>query len=574
MNNYQLAERFTNIADLLEIKGETVYKVRAYRRASEGIESYPVEASELLESGQLEEIPGVGKAIAEKIEELLETGELEFFNRLQDEVPVSLLEILQVEGVGPKKAARFWKELDVETLDELESAAQAGRVQELDGFGPKSEQKLITGIASYKQRDPSRHLISTANLEAQAILAKLHALEEVVKAEVGGSLRRAKETIGDLDIVVATEKSGAVRKAFLDFPEIKEVRSEGDTKLSVALSSGIRLQLWMHSPNKYGSALQYATGSQAHNVKLREMAIKKGLSLSEHGFSTDAGDEIRCPNEEEVYTTLGLPWIPPELREDQGEFAAAQEDDLPALVEEKDLRGELHVHSSWSDGKATIEKMAEAAIERGLEYLVITDHSRSLGVAGGLSIDDLKRQREEIDRVQETLGEDIKLFQGAEVEILSEGGLDYPDEVLAQLDFVIASLHMGLRQSRDEVTSRVLAAIDNPHVDLVGHLTGRLIGRRDPADFDLESIFARASKRGVILEINSNPERLDLKDIHVRRAVELGCLTAITTDAHRPEHIDFCKYGVGTARRGWVTASSVVNTWSQVKFEEWFSARG
>ncbi len=573
MDNDELADKFDAIADLLEIKGEAIYRVRAYRRASEGLRSHAVDAQDLQERGELEEISGVGKAIAEKIDELLRTGDLEFYERLTAEVPPSLLEVLEVENVGPKKAARFWKELRVVTLEDLEAAARAGKVREMNGFGAKSEGKILEAIDAYKKRDHARILISEAKGLAVEIVRRIRALEGVVEVEVAGSLRRSKETIGDLDIVVAATNPQMVTESFLAFPEIQKILAQGDVKVSVLLSRGLRLQLWVHPPDRFGSALQYATGSQLHNVRLRELAKKQGLSLSEHGFMRDDGTEILCAQETEVYAALGSPWIPPQLREDRGEIAAALAGELPELVSSDDVRGELHAHSDWSDGKVSIEQMCSAALERGLSYLAITDHSRSLSIAGGLSIDDLKKQRVEIDRVQQRMGDKLKIFQGAEVEILTDGGLDYPDSVLGELDFVIASLHMGLRQPQEKVTARILGAIENPHVDMIGHLTGRLIGRRDPADMDLEPILQAAADRGVILEINSNPERLDLKDIHVRRAVELGCLTAINTDAHHPDHLDFRPFGIGTARRGWVDGWSVVNTWKFKEVEKWLKRK-
>jgi DNA polymerase (family 10) len=569
MDNQELADKFDAIADLLEIKGEAIYRIRAYRRASEGLRSHAVEVRNLQKRGELEEIPGVGKAIAEKIDELLRTGDLEFYYRLTAEVPPSLLEVLEVENVGPKKAARFWKELGIVTMEDLEAAAREGKVREMDGFGAKSEQKILVAIDAYKKHDHARILISEAKGVAVEITRRIRELEGVVEVEVAGSLRRSRETIGDLDIVVSATNPQMVTDSFLAFPEVQKIRAQGDVKVSVLLSRGLRLQLWIHPPDRFGSALQYATGSQMHNLRLRELAQEQGLSLSEHGFMRDDGTEILCAEETEVYAALGLPWIPPQLREDRGEIAAALSGELPELVSSHDVRGELHAHSDWSDGKVSIEEMCSAALERGLSFLAITDHSRSLSIASGLSIEDLKKQRIAINRVQKRLGDDLKILQGAEVEILRDGGLDYPDSVLAELDFVIASLHMGLRQQREKVTSRILGAIENPYVDMIGHLTGRLIGKRDPADLDLEPIFQAAADRGVILEINSNPERLDLKDIHVRRAIELGCLTAINTDAHHPDHLDFRHFGIGTARRGWVEARSVINTWKFKDVEKW-----
>lgn len=383
-----------------------------------------------------------------------------------------------------------------------------------------------------------------------------------------------RETVGDLDLLVGAEDIPPVIQAFIAFPEVDRVLGEGETKASVELIDGFRVQLWAHQPERFGSALQFATGSQGHNVRLREAAKKMGLSLSEHGYQDQEGGMIFCSEEEKVYAVLGLPWIPPALREDRGEFKAAKDGGLPNLVELEDLRGELHTHSDWSDGKSSILEMAEAAIELGMEYLVISDHSRSLGIAGGLSIEDLRAQRAEIKRVQKKIGRKLTLLQGSEVEILADGELDYPDDVLKELDIVIASLHMSLRQPREQVTKRLLRTIKNPHVDIIAHLTGRLIGKRDPAELDIETILRAAAEYDVVLEINSNPERLDLKDTHARRALDLGCRLAINTDAHHPDHFAFRIFGVGTAQRAWAEAPSIVNTWPLDRLQAWLKSRG
>ena len=408
---------------------------------------------------------------------------------------------------------------------------------------------------------------------ADRLLNKLRTIDGVEEAELAGSLRRWRETIGDLDLVVASNANQEVMDAFVEFPEIGRVRGKGTTKTSVELVDGLKVQLWVQSRERFGTTLQYATGSAAHNVKLRELAKSKGLSLSEHGFKAEDGTEVLCAEDAEVYEALGIQWIPPEMREDRGEIQAGIEGSLPELIEVKDLRGELHAHSDWSDGHASIEEMALAARKLGMTYLVITDHSRSLGIASGLSIEKLWEQKLEIERVQEKIGKKIKLLHGSEVEILADGSLDYPDEVLEQLDLVYASLHSSLRQSKTKITDRFIRTIQNPHVDCIGHLSGRLLGKREPADFDLDSILTAAAKHNVVLEINSHDDRLDLNDINARRAVELGVKLAITTDAHRPEQYATRVFGVGTARRAWVTPKSVVNAWPRAKFLKWLQAR-
>jgi DNA polymerase (family 10) len=523
---------------------------------------------------ELETIAGVGKALAEKIGELLSTGELEFYDRLIKEVPESLLEILEVPDIGPKRVARFWKELGITNIGQLEQAARNQQLKELPGFGERSETRILRNIELMKSREVGRISIGDAWPLAESLIDRLRLLPEVKEAQVAGSLRRMKETVGDLDLVVATDKPEEIIQKFLTYPEIDEVTGQGKIKVSVRLKMGLNTQLWLHSPEHFGAALQYATGSQAHNVRLREVALKQKLSLSEYGFTDEGGEQINCPEERDVYQTLGLNLIAPELREDRGEIAASMKGLLPNLISEEDIQGEIHAHSDWSDGLASIREMAEAAINWGVTYLVISDHSRSLGVANGLTIERLHAQRKAIDEVQSQIGDEVVLLQGTEVEVRTDGSLDYPDDVLAELDFVVASVHSSLRQPREKVTGRFLAAIENPHVDLIGHLSGRLIGRRDPADLDIELILKHAAKHGVAMEINAHPDRLDLNENNAKRAIELGCMLAITTDAHHPDHFQLRKYGIGIARRAWVTRENVINCWDSTQFLEWIQLRG
>jgi DNA polymerase (family 10) len=569
VDNRPLAETFEAIADLLEIKGEVVYKVIAYRRAAESIRAQSRAVSDLWKEGQLRSIPGVGEAIATKIDELMRTGKMGFFETLKREVPITLVDMLRVGDVGPKKVARFWKELGITNLTQLESAARAGRLQALPGMGAKSEARILESIAALKARKSTRISIARARQVASSLLERLRQLPGVTAAEAGGSLRRGRETVGDIDLLVAARKPRGVIDAFLALPEVVRVRGQGDTKASVELANGIPVQLWVHPPGQFGTALQYATGSQAHNVRLRELAQAKGLSLSEHGFKLAGGRMIECDTEQEVYARLGLPWIPPELREDRGEVQAALDGRLPDLVTAGDIRGELHAHTDWSDGAVSLEEMAEAAVAAGLEYLVISDHSRSLGVANGLTPERVRKQRKAIEALQRRMGSRLRLLHGTEVEILADGSLDFPDDVLAAFDLVTASVHSSLRQSRERVTARMIAALRHPHVDIIGHLTGRMIGTRDPADLDVGAVFQAAAEQGVALEINAHPERLDLNEAHARRATELGCLLAINTDAHRPEHFALREYGLGIARRAWVTRSNVVNAWPVEQVLRW-----
>ncbi len=568
LTNRELAETFTLISDLLEIKGEVIYKILAYRKAADSLENLAGDAQAYWRDGRLNDIPGVGKAIAEKIDELLRTGKLEFLERLKQEVPPSIVDILSVPDVGPKKAALFWKQLNVADLASLEAAARAGKLRSLPGMGEKSEAKILAGIEAVKRRS-GRIPLGKAWPFAQTLLEYLKAVPGVAQVAVGGSLRRMRSTVGDLDILAAASDSTLVMQAFIHHPEVVSISGQGDTKASVEFQHGLRAQLWVHPPERWGTALQYATGSKDHNVRLRELALKQGLSLSDQALSRPDGSEILCATEEEVYRLLGLPWIAPELREDRGEIQAARNGSLPELIEPRDLLAELHSHSTWSDGRLSIREMAEAARERGYRVLAITDHSVSLGVAQGLSVDELKEQRKEIDAAQRTVGDSIRLLQGSEVEIRSDGTLDFPDEALAELDIVIASLHSSLRQPREQVTQRLLNAIRNPHVDVIGHPTGRMIPNREGADLDMEAVLQAAWETGTALEINAHPARLDLDDVYSRRAIEMGIALSINTDAHSPADLDLAAFGVATARRGWVQAKDVINTWETEKLFSW-----
>jgi DNA polymerase (family 10) len=568
--NRDLAEIFTLIADLLEVKGEVIYKILAYRKAADSLNELVGDANEYWRQGKLTEIPGIGKAIAEKIDELLSTGRLGFLERLETEVPPTIVQVLQVPDVGPKKAALFWKQLEVIDLAGLEAAARAGKLRSLPGMGEKSEAKVLAGIEAVKRRS-GRIPLGQAWPFAQELITHLQAAPGVVKVEMAGSLRRMRSSVGDLDLLAAAADSKDIMQAFITHPQVLSVISQGETKASVEFYHGLRAQLWVHPPERFGTALQYATGSKDHNVRLRELALKQGLSLSDQAFAYPDGSEILCATEEEVYATLGLPWIPPELREDRGEVQAARAGNLPRLVERSDLVAELHSHSTWSDGKKSVLEMAEEARKRGYKTLAITDHSVSLGVAQGLSVDELKAQRLEIDSAQRQLGDTIRLLQGCEVEIRADGSLDFPDQALAELDIVIASLHTGLRQPREQVTQRLLNAIRNSHVDIIGHPTGRMIPDREGADLDMEAVLAAAAESGTALEINAHPARLDLDDVYARRAQEMGLRLCINTDAHSPSDLDLVFFGVATARRGWIEPQGVISTWSPKKIQAWLN---
>lgn len=576
-SNHELADIFDRIAGLLEIKGEVVFKIRAYQKAAESLRVLGEDINQVAAEGRLDQIPGVGKAITEKIQELLSTGQLGFLERLEAEVPPTLLDVLQVPDVGPRKTAIFWKQLGITDLAGLAAAAKEGKLRSLPGMGEKSEARILAGIAALGRRS-DRMTLGLAWSVAGRWLDWLRAQPGVLRAEPAGSLRRWRETVGDLDLVAACEEAGEgktspVMALFIHHPEVERIVGQGDTKSSVELKGGMRIQLWITTPPRFGSMWLYATGSKAHNVRLRELALKKRLSLSDRGMESENGDLITYADEESVYQALGLEWTPPELREDRGEIEAAQRHKLPHLIETADLRAELHAHTTWSDATSSILEMARAAQARGLSLLAITDHSAYLGVTNGLEAADLPRQRAELEKVQREIGSGFRLLQGTEVDITADGSLALPDEALAELDLVIASLHSTLRQPRDVITTRLIRAIQNPYVDIIGHPSGRLLPNREGADLDWDAVLAAAKTAGVALEINASPSRLDLNDVHTRRAVELGIPLTIDTDAHSPADYALAPYGVSVARRAWVTPEQVINTWSPDKITAWLKGR-
>jgi len=557
VNNRELADVLNRIGDILDIKGEVVYKGLAYRRAAENILNLGRDINEVHREGKLNEIPGVGQALTEKIGELLATGRLRYLEDLEEQIPAGVVELLAIPEVGPKTAKLLWEKLGIASMAEAEQAARSGKLRELPGLGVKSEAKILAGIEAFYRRS-DRLSLGTAWPVAQELLDLLRRQASILRADAAGSLRRMQPTIGDIDLLVAANDGEAVFDSFVRLAQVETVDLRGPTKCSVHLHNGLQVDLRVLPPERYGSLLQYFTGSKQHNVDLREFALRQGLSLSEYGFNRGS-DEILCAEEEDVYRTLGLPWMPPEIREARGEIKAALEGRLPDLIRQGDVLGDLHAHTDWSDGAASVEEMAEAAQGKGYQYLVISDHSQGLGVANGLTPKRLAEQRELIDRLNRRYDR-LRLLQGAEVEIKADGILDFPDEILARLDVVLASLHSGLRQDRRQVTERLLRAMRNPHVDIIGHPMGRLLNQREGADLDMSQVLAVAAETGTVLEVNSSPFRLDLDDVHIRRAVELGVRLAINSDAHNPGGLDMVIYGVATARRGWAEAKDVINT--------------
>lgn len=567
MENREIAYIFQQIANMLAIQGENRHRVFAYRRAAETIAHLERDVADVWRKGKLTDIPGIGKTLAEKIEKLLMTGGLEFYERLKGEVPPGVVEMLRIPDVGPKTAGRLWKELGITSIEELEDAARKGRVQTLSRMSTRTEAKILAGIEALR-RQSGRTPLGIAWFLAQQLLVALRQVPGVQRAAPAGSLRRMRETVHDLDLLVAAEAPQPVMACFRQLPQVAGVLLSGETKTAVRTREGFQVDLRVLPPERWGTAIQYFTGSQAHNIRLRGLAQNQGYSLSEYALKQQDGSEHLYADEEEVYRSLGLPWIPPELREDRGEIDAALKGELPRLVERADLQGDLHVHTIWSDGRGSVAEMAEAARARGLRYILITDHSYGIGVVRGLRADDLQLQRAEIEAVNARY-DNFRVLAGTEVEIRADGTLDFPDEVLAELDLVVAALHTGLRTGRERTTQRMLAAIRNPHVDIIAHPTGRLIGQREGADLDMEAILQAAAETGTTIEINAHPDRLDLPDIYVRRAVELGVKLAVSSDAHHADGLDLLFFGVATARRGWATPSDVVNTWDVDQVLAW-----
>ncbi len=571
-NNQELAAVLYRIADILELQGDVVFKIVAYRRAADAIEHLPRNVQDLWQGdpGNLRGINGVGEAIADKLDELMRTGRMEYFDKISKDIPPGLFEMMTIPGVGPKTVTRLWKELKITDIQTLENAVRAGKLQKLSGFGAKTEDKILAGIeAARRKKSITRVLLGRALPFAEGIMEALRAAcgSTIDQIEATGSLRRMRPTIGDIDILVSSDKPDQVIEEFVHLPQVREVDEQGTTKASIIAQNGMQVDIRVLEPKRWGTALQYFTGSKEHNVQLRQVALDRGLSLSEWDFKVvKTGASILVPTEEEVYQKLGLEWVPPEMREASGEIQAALDKRLPHLIVLRDLKGDLQSHSTWSDGGFSIEQMAEAARERGLKYLAMTDHSKGLGVTNGLDGERARRQWAEIDQLN-TRWSDFRILKGVEAEIRADGTIDLPDELLAQFDLVVASTHTALGQPRDKITERVVRALRNPYVDIFAHPTGRLINERESSALDLEALFRVALETGTILEINGSPERLDLDDVHARRAKELGIPIVISSDAHSQSGIDALYFGVAMARRGWLEPADVLNTleWDELK---------
>lgn len=585
IDNKSIARIFSEIADLLEIKGDNPFRIRSYRNAVMVIESFGERFETLVREGSmdLQTIPGIGEAISGKIKEIVETGDCKAHQDLLKAIPGTLLALMQLQGVGPKTTAMLWRKLGVTTIEQLEQLAAAGKLHGLPGLGEKTEQKILQSIQNRKKFS-GRHLLGEAEEAANRILEYLSAASDAKKkgetstkrkrasssAMPAGSLRRGRETIGDVDILVAGKGSSHLIDHFVKFGEVESVLAQGDTKGSVTLKSGLQVDLRVVEEKSFGAAMQYFTGSKEHNVALRARAQRLGMTINEYGlFTVDPSGEkqksVAGRTEEEIYHKLKLQYIPPELRENRGEIEAAEKAGLPVLIELKDLRGDLHMHTVETDGQATLQEMVEASRKRGLEYIAITDHTKSTHVANGLDEKRLEKQIREIDKLNRQL-EGFTLLKGTECDILPDGRLDISDTVLEQLDVVVVSIHSHFHQTPEEIHERLDRAFSNPHVKIFAHPTGRILFHRPPYAVDIEKLLALAKKHKICLELNSQPERLDLNDVHLRMARDQGVPVVISTDAHAASQLEYAKFGVRTARRGWLEKQHVVNSLPVKKF--------
>jgi DNA polymerase (family 10) len=567
MQNEQVARFFDEIADLLEIQGANTFRVRAYRNAARTIGDLPRSIATLAAEGigSLTEIDGIGKDLAEKIIKVVETGTLPQLEELRQQVPPGVRQMLLLPSIGPKKVARLHEELGVTTLEDLKAACEAGRVAALKGFGKKTEQSILEGLEQVATSG-KRFLLDVATHAADQIVSDLLSLKEVDQAAVAGSCRRRKESCGDLDVLVTSSDANVVMDSIAGHELVEEVLQRGPTKTRVRLTSGMEMDVRVVPDECYGAALQYFTGSKEHNIVVRRRAQERGLKLSEWGLFK--GDKLVAGRtEEEVYAALDLACMPPELRENRGEIELAERGELPRLIELKDIRGDLHMHTTATDGTASVREMAEAAKERGLQYIAITDHSKRVSMANGLDADRLRAHWQEIDAVRKQVT-GIEILKGIECDILETARLDLDDDVLSEADLVLAVLHYGLKQPRTQIMKRLLTAIENPHVDIIGHPSGRLIGRRQPADIDYPALFAAAAEHGVMMEINANPMRLDLDDVQTIAAREHGIPIVISTDAHSPTGLDLMPYGIDVARRAALEKQHVANTKTWKQFQK------
>jgi DNA polymerase (family 10) len=585
MENIEIADILAELGDLLEIRGSNPFRIRAYRNAVRTVRGLTRPLASMVDEGEdLTALDAIGKDMSAHIVELVQTGELARLAEVSAEVPRSLVQLVKLDGVGPKKAKKLWESLDVTTVDELEAALKAGRVESLEGFGATSVKKILTAIEDFR-RYSGRFLLSKVDELIGPLLAHLKSAPGVERIEVAGSYRRRKETIGDVDLLVQAELPAPdVMEHFTAFGSVERVVLAGDTRGSVVLRSGLEVDLRVIPERSFGAALHYFTGSKEHNVAVRQIAQRQGLRVNEWGVfrvpegvdpddvGKEDGERVAGKTESSVFEVLGMGWIPPVLRENRGEVKAALDNSLPDLVTLEDIQGDLHMHSTWSDGKASVEEMARACVARGYRYLAISDHSPALAMVGGITPERAVDQWEEIARAQEGL-DGITIFKSLEVDVLRDGSLDMTDEVLEALDLVLVSVHSLMEMDRVLMTDRVIAAIQHPQVDILAHPTGRLLGRREPFQLEMEEVLQAARDLDVAVEINANPNRLDLNDVHAHRAKELGVKVCISTDAHSVQRLDHMSYGVDQARRAWLNKGDVLNTMTQQQFREWLDRR-
>ena len=560
MKNSDIAKVFQDIADLLELKGENPFKIRAYQRVVRSIEHLPVEVEQLVKEDRLKEIPGAGEAITKKITELVTTGKLGYYEELKADFPEGISTLLDVPGIGPKTAMLFSSDLGIRSVDELEAAITSGKVALLPRMGDKVAENILHHIQTLRRKKKEQRIpIGEALPIVEEITAQLKGLPGLRNVVPAGSLRRFRETIGDIDLMGTASNSQEIMHAFTILPQVKEVLVSGTTKSSVIVSGELQVDLRIVEHDSFGSTLQYFTGSKQHNINLRERAHRQGLKLSEYGITNlKTGQLEKFTTEEAFYQRQGLTLIPPEIREGQQEIERAEQGTLPKLVELSDIKGDLHAHTNWSDGHDTIEAMALAARALGYQYLAITEHSGGRGIAHGLDAERLRQQILQIKELNQKIS-GIHIFSGIEVDIRADGSLDIPDELLQELDIVTAAVHSGMNQGQEQMTRRVIRAMENPNVDVLAHPTCRLVPDREPVAIDMEVVFQTAVRTNTVLEINGMPSRLDLKDTHTYRARELGVKLVISTDAHSTDHLEFMRFGVGVARRGWCGAQDILN---------------
>ncbi|KYK32788.1 MAG: hypothetical protein AYK22_06950 [Thermoplasmatales archaeon SG8-52-3] len=567
MKNQLVADILYQIADLLDLKGEIFFKTRAYRMAAQTIEVLDEDIEVITKENRLQDIPGVGEALAKKIKEIVETDKIEYLEKLKKEIPEELLKMLNISGLGPKRVAALYKNLGIKTIDELRKACIEGKLRNLDGFGELLELNILRGIQVMEQTS-GRALLHVAIEDGENYLSFIKKFDKVKRASLAGSLRRRKETIGDIDILASSESPDDVMDYFVKYNDINRVLLKGSTKTSVVLNDNLQVDLRVVKDESFGAALQYFTGSKEHNVKMRSLAIKKGYKLNEYGlFDKQSESYVVGKNEEEIYKKLGLEYIEPEMRENRGEIEVAANGKLPKLISYNDIKGDLHVHSNWSDGLESIESISRFCKKIGYEYVGISDHSQSLKVARGLSEERIIKKIAEIEKINKKIS-NFKVFCGTECDIKPDGSLDYNNNILKKFDFVCAGIHLGFKMNKTDATNRIMKAMENNYVNCIAHPTCRLMGRREPFELDMEKIFEKAKETNTFLEINSFPDRLDLNDLYIKQAKEKDVKFIIDTDAHNLHHLSFIKYGIATARRGWLEKKDILNTKSINEIEK------